>query len=289
MPVLETQNLSFVYSPGTPFEKTAMADVSLSVEEGDFVGVIGHTGSGKSTLVQMLCGLLKPESGRVLLLGEDIFADRKNAPKYRFQIGMVFQYPEYQLFDETVAKDISFGPKNMGLAEDEIKRRVVEASDLVGLKRTLLGKSPFDISGGEKRRAAIAGVLAMKPRVLILDEPTAGLDPKGRQMILDMIKNYNRQTNASVVFVSHNMEDVAGLSHRVFVMNRGKNVMFGTPQEVFSQSELLLSMGLDVPKITRIFLDLKKSGFAVKDGIYTVDAAADEIERLLREQGVKNA
>lgn len=289
MSLLCAQNLSYIYGEGTPFRKDAVTDVSFSVEQGEIVGIIGHTGSGKSTLVQMLCGLLKPESGRVLLLGEDIFADRKNAPKYRFQIGMVFQYPEYQLFDETVAKDISFGPKNMGLAEDEIKRRVVEASDLVGLKRTLLGKSPFDISGGEKRRAAIAGVLAMKPRVLILDEPTAGLDPKGRQMILDMIKNYNRQTNASVVFVSHNMEDVAGLSHRVFVMNRGKNVMFGTPQEVFSQSERLLSMGLDVPKITRIFLDLKKSGFAVKDGIYTVDAAVDEIERLLREQGVKNA
>ena len=289
MSLLCAEKLGYIYGEGTPFRKDAVTDVSFSVEKGEIVGIIGHTGSGKSTLVQMLCGLLKPESGRVLLSGEDIFADPKNSRKYRFRIGMVFQYPEYQLFDETVAKDISFGPRNMGLSEDEIKKRVVEAADLVGLKRTLLSKSPFDISGGEKRRAAIAGVLAMRPEVLILDEPTAGLDPKGRATILDMIKNYNEKTGATVIFVSHNMEDVAGLSHRVLVMNKGKNVMFGSPREVFSKGETLLSMGLDVPKITRIFLELKGRGFDVSDGIYTVDAAAAEIERLLRERGGKRA
>lgn len=193
MSILCAQKLSFVYGEGTPFRKDAVTDVDFSAEQGEIIGIIGHTGSGKSTLIQMLCGLLKPESGKVLLSGEDIFADPKNSRKYRFQIGMVFQYPEYQLFDETVAKDIAFGPRNMGLDEDEIKNRVIEAADLVGLKRTLLEKSPFDLSGGEKRRAAIAGVIAMRPKVLILDEPTAGLDPSGRAMILDMIRKYNKK------------------------------------------------------------------------------------------------
>ena len=289
MSILCAQKLSFVYGEGTPFRKDAVTDVDFSAEQGEIIGIIGHTGSGKSTLMQMLCGLLKPESGKVLLSGEDIFADPKNSRKYRFQIGMVFQYPEYQLFDETVAKDIAFGPRNMGLDEDEIKNRVAEAADLVGLKRTLLAKSPFDISGGEKRRAAIAGVIAMRPKVLILDEPTAGLDPSGRAMILEMIKNYNKKTGATVIFVSHNMEDVASLSHRVFVMNKGKNEAFGTPKEVFSQSERLISMGLGVPKVTHILYELKKRGFPVKDGIYTIDGAADEIARLLRERGESNA
>lgn len=197
MSILCAQKLSFVYGEGTPFRKDAVTDVDFSAEQGEIIGIIGHTGSGKSTLIQMLCGLLKPESGKVLLAGEDIFADPKNSRKYRFQIGMVFQYPEYQLFDETVAKDIAFGPRNMGLDEDEIKNRVIEAADLVGLKRTLLEKSPFDLSGGEKRRAAIAGVIAMRPKVLILDEPTAGLDPSGRAMILDMIRKYNKKPGNS--------------------------------------------------------------------------------------------
>lgn len=289
MSILCAQNLSYIYGEGTPFRKDAVTNVDFSAEQGEIIGIIGHTGSGKSTLMQMLCGLLKPESGKVLLSGEDIFADPKNSRKYRFQIGMVFQYPEYQLFDETVAKDISFGPRNMGLDEDEIKKRVVEAADLVGLKRTLLSKSPFDISGGEKRRAAIAGVIAMQPKVLILDEPTAGLDPKGRALILEMIRGYNKKTGATVIFVSHNMEDVASLSHRVFVMNKGKREAFGSPSEVFSQSEKLISMGLGVPKVTQILFDLKKLGFPVRDGIYTVDGAADEIARLLKGRDEKNA
>ena len=209
MPVLETQNLSFVYSPGTPFEKTAMADVSLSVEEGDFVGVIGHTGSGKSTLVQHLNGLLKPTSGTVLLEGRDIWAEPKKIRDVRFQVGMVFQYPEHQLFEDTTYKDIAFGPKNMGLSEDEIDARVRRAAAFVGLKEELLDKSPFELSGGEKRRAAIAGVMAMEPRVLILDEPTAGLDPRGRDMILEQIGAYKEENDTTVLLVSHSMEDVA--------------------------------------------------------------------------------
>ena len=286
--LLEVNHVSYAYH-SIDGETETLADISFHIKEGEFAAIVGPSGCGKSTLLSLICGLLKPESGKVLLSGEDIFADPKNSRKYRFQIGMVFQYPEYQLFDETVAKDIAFGPRNMELDEDEIKNRVIEAADLVGLKRTLLEKSPFDLSGGEKRRAAIAGVIAMRPKVLILDEPTAGLDPSGRAMILDMIRKYNKKTGATVIFVSHNMEDVAGLSHRVFVMNKGKNEAFGTPEEVFSQSERLISMGLGVPKVTHILYELKKRGFPVKDGIYTIDGAADEIERLLKERGKINA
>ncbi len=286
MSILVAEKLRYVYGEGTPFRKNAVTDVSFEIEKGEIVGIIGHTGSGKSTLVQMLNGLLKPESGRVLVGGEDIFADPKKTRLYRFRVGMVFQYPEYQLFEETVEKDISFGPINMGLDEAEIKQRVIESAELVGLDFGLLSKSPFDLSGGEKRRAAIAGVVAMRPEVLVLDEPTAGLDPRGRQMILDMIKNYNEKTGASVIFVSHNMEDVAGISNRVLVMNNGKNEMFASPKEVFSKAEKLISMGLDVPKITRIFLELKSRGIKLDDGIYTIDGAVDEICRVLNGRGM---
>ena len=227
MSLLCAEKLGYIYGEGTPFRKDAVTDVSFSVEKGEIVGIIGHTGSGKSTLVQMLCGLLKPESGRVLLSGEDIFADPKNSRKYRFRIGMVFQYPEYQLFDETVAKDISFGPRNMGLSEDEIKKRVVEAADLVGLKRTLLSKSPFDISGGEKRRAAIAGVLAMRPEVLILDEPTAGLDPEAAEDMYKLISRLNRD-GMTVIMITH---DIPAAMLGTHILEIGKHGFFGTAGE----------------------------------------------------------
>ena len=285
MPILSAQHLNFIYGKGTPYEKHAVHDISFSVEPGEIVGIIGHTGSGKSTLMQLLNGLLKPMNGTVTVDGQDIWQNPKTIRKYRFQVGLVFQYPEYQLFDETVEKDIAFGPKNMGLTEEEIGERVLRAAELVDLPPHLLPKSPFDLSGGEKRRAAIAGVIAMEPKVLILDEPTAGLDPKGRQTILEMNKAYNQKTGAAVLFVSHNMEDVAALAHRVLVLSGGKEVLFDTPDKVFAQSETLQNLSLDVPVATRIMLGLKQKGFAVKDGIYTLEAAADEIARLKKEGG----
>lgn len=280
MPVLTAQNLEFIYGAGTPYEKKAVSEVSFSVEPGEIIGIIGHTGSGKSTLMQLLNGLLQPSHGKVLIEGQDIWANPKEIRQYRFQVGLVFQYPEYQLFDETVEKDIAFGPRNMNLSEEEIAARVRRAAAMVELPEALLSKSPFDLSGGEKRRAAIAGVIAMEPRVLILDEPTAGLDPKGRQTILEMIRNYNRETGAAVLFVSHNMEDVAALSQRVLVMSGGKQALFGEPAEVFAQSERLQALSLDVPAMTRILLGLKSRGFPVRDGIYTLRSAAAEIIRL---------
>ncbi len=280
MAVLTANQLNFIYGKGTPYEKVAVSDVSFQVNQGEILGIIGHTGSGKSTLMQLLGGLLQPESGQVLIDGEDIWKNPKEVRKYRFRVGLVFQYPEYQLFDETVEKDIGFGPRNMDLEKEEIQQRVLRAAQMVELKPELLEKSPFDLSGGEKRRAAIAGILAMEPQVLILDEPTAGLDPKGRQTILDMIRAYNQKTGAAVLFVSHNMEDVAALSHRVMVMNGAKQVILDTPEKVFAQSELLQEMSLDVPAVTRILLGLKAKGFPVKEGIYTVEEGVREILRL---------
>ena len=285
MPILTAQNLNFIYGRGTPYEKHAVHDISFSVEPGEIVGIIGHTGSGKSTLMQLLNGLLKPMNGSVIVDGKNIWENPKTVRQYRFQVGLVFQYPEYQLFDETVEKDIAFGPKNMGLSAEEIDRRVARAAEMVELPAHLLPKSPFDLSGGEKRRAAIAGVIAMEPNVLILDEPTAGLDPKGRQTILDMIKAYNQKTGAAVLFVSHNMEDVAALSHKVLVLSKGKEVLFDTPEKVFAQSELLKNLSLDVPVPTRILLGLNQKGFAARKGIYTITDAAKEIVRLKKEGG----
>ena len=282
MPVLETQNLSFVYSPGTPFEKTAMADVSLSVEEGDFVGVIGHTGSGKSTLVQHLTGLLKPTSGKVLLEGRDIWAEPKKIRDVRFQVGMVFQYPEHQLFEDTTYKDIAFGPKNMGLSEDEIDARVRRAAAFVGLKEELLDKSPFELSGGEKRRAAIAGVMAMEPRVLILDEPTAGLDPRGRDMILEQIGAYKEENDTTVLLVSHSMEDVARTAKKVLVMNGGRIAMYAPTAEVFSRAEELEAIGLSIPAVTKVFMRLREKGYPVGDNVYTVGQAEQRLLPLLK-------
>lgn len=286
MPILETKNLSYVYSEGTPFRVTAINNVNISIEKGEFVGIIGHTGSGKSTLVQHLNGLLTPSSGEVLLDGKNINESKITRRQARFKVGLCFQYPEYQLFESTVYKDISFGPKNMGLSEDEIDNRVKKAADFVGLKPDMLNKSPFDLSGGEKRRVAIAGVMAMEPEILILDEPSAGLDPRGRDMIADMISSYRKTTGSTVIIVSHSMEDVAKSADKVLVMNKSEVEMFGTVNEVFSKVERLADIGLNVPQLTQIFLNLKHNGMDVRTDIYTIKSAEVELLRLLREEGV---
>lgn len=286
MPILETKNLSYVYSDGTPFRVTAINNVNISIEKGEFVGIIGHTGSGKSTLVQHLNGLLTPSSGEVLLDGKNINESKITRRQARFKVGLCFQYPEYQLFESTVYKDISFGPKNMGLSEDEIDNRVKKAADFVGLKPNMLNKSPFDLSGGEKRRVAIAGVMAMEPEILILDEPSAGLDPRGRDMIAEMISSYRKTTGSTVIIVSHSMEDVAKSADKVLVMNKSEVEMFGTVNEVFSKVECLADIGLNVPQLTQIFLNLKHNGMAVRTDVYTIKNAEVELLRLLREEGV---
>ena len=278
-PILEVKNLNYIYSAGTPFEHKALDNISFSVEPGEFIGIIGHTGSGKSTLMQQLNGLLKPTSGQVLLDGVDIWSDKKLTRQARFRVGLVFQYPEYHLFDETVYRDIAFGPKNMGLDEQEIDRRVREAAGFVGLTAEQLEVSPFDLSGGQKRRVAIAGVIAMEPEVLILDEPTAGLDPVGRAEILGNIEAYRRARNATIMMVSHSMEDVARLTDRLLVMNGSKLAMDGTPAEVFTHAEELVSMGLNIPQVTQVFLHLKKMGLDVAN-VYTIEQAVSEIKRL---------
>lgn len=278
-PILEVKNLNYIYSAGTPFEHKALDNISFSVVPGEFIGIIGHTGSGKSTLMQQLNGLLKPTSGQVLLDGVDIWSDKKLTRQARFRVGLVFQYPEYQLFEETVYRDIAFGPKNMGLDEQEIDRRVREAAGFVGLTEEQLEVSPFDLSGGQKRRVAIAGVIAMEPEVLILDEPTAGLDPVGRAEILGNIEAYRRARNATIMMVSHSMEDVARLTDRLLVMNGSKLAMDGTPAEVFTHAEELVSMGLNIPQVTQVFLHLKKMGLDVAN-VYTIEQAVSEIKRL---------
>ena len=278
-PILEVKNLNYIYSAGTPFEHKALDNISFSVVPGEFIGIIGHTGSGKSTLMQQLNGLLKPTSGQVLLDGADIWSDKKLTRQARFRVGLVFQYPEYQLFEETVYRDIAFGPKNMGLDEKEIDRRVREAAGFVGLTPEQLEVSPFDLSGGQKRRVAIAGVIAMEPEVLILDEPTAGLDPVGRAEILGNIEAYRRARNATIMMVSHSMEDVARLTDRLLVMNGSKLAMDGTPAEVFTHAEELVSMGLNIPQVTQVFLHLKKMGLDVAN-VYTIEQAVSEIKRL---------
>ena len=278
-PILEIRDLCHVYSVGTPFEHIALDKVSFSVERGEFIGVIGHTGSGKSTLMQHLNGLLKPTSGQVLLDGKDIWSDKKLTRASRFRVGLVFQYPEYQLFEETVYKDIAFGPKNMGLSKEEIDRRVREAAGFVGLTEEQLEVSPFDLSGGQKRRVAIAGVIAMEPEVLILDEPTAGLDPEGREGVLQNIESYRKAKNATVMMVSHSMNDVARLASRLLVMNGANLAMDGSPKEVFSRAQELLDMGLDIPEVTRIFLHLQKLGLPVEQ-VYTMQQAVEQIKSL---------
>ena len=278
-PILEIKNLNHIYSAGTPFEHVALKDVSFQVERGEFIGVIGHTGSGKSTLMQHLNGLLKPTSGSVILDGQDIWSDKKLTRQSRFRVGLVFQYPEYQLFEETVYKDIAFGPKNMGLSAEEVDRRVREAAGFVGLTDAQLEVSPFDLSGGQKRRVAIAGVIAMVPEVLILDEPTAGLDPEGREGVLQNIESYRKAKNATIMMVSHSMSDVARLANRLLVMSGAHLAMDGTPQEVFEHAQELLDMGLDIPEITRVFLKLQQLGLPVNQ-VYTMEQAVAELKRL---------
>ncbi len=286
MTILETENLTHYYENGMAGAVAAIEDINVKFEKGEIVGIIGHTGSGKSTLLQHLNGLLKPDSGRVLLDGEDINKDKRTLRAARFKVGLCFQYPEYQLFEETVYKDISFGPKNMGLDGDETDRRVRRAAEFVGLSEEHLKKSPFDLSGGEKRRAAIAGVMAMEPEVLILDEPTAGLDPRGREIILSLVRTYREQTGSTVILVSHSMEDVAKTADKVLVLNRSRVAMFGTVPEVYSRTDELEKMGLSVPQITKIFRALHDRGFDVSPSVFTVSQGADELIRYFEGRGI---
>ena len=280
MATVTLEHVSYTYEPGTPFAVKALDDVSLTIREGSITGIIGHTGSGKSTLVQLFNGLEKPNEGRILLDGKDIWADPKDMQSIRFRVGLVMQYPEYQLFEETVRADIAFGPKNMGLSEEEIAGRVAEAAALVGLTAEQLDKSPFDLSGGQKRRAAIAGIMAMRPEVLVLDEPAAGLDPLGRDVILKAVCDYGRRTGATVIIVSHSMEDMAAYCDDIVVMARAKVFLKGSRDEVFAHAAELRSVGLDVPQITHLALLLQERGMRLPNGIYTVDAALSALQSL---------
>ena len=281
MPIIQTEDLTYIYGPNTPFQRTALHSVSLSIEEGAFLGVIGHTGSGKSTFIQHLNGLLKPASGHVYVDGVDLASGKEAALNARFQVGLLFQYPEYQLFDETVSQDIAFGPRNMGLSEAEVEARVHDAAGFVGLEEALLSKSPFELSGGEKRRAAIAGVMAMRPRVLILDEPTAGLDPRGQEQILDNILTYKRETGATVIMVTHSMEEIARLADTIAVFKSGQIVMEGTPADIFAQGDALRDLGLAVPAVTRIAMRLAELGRPIGP-CYTVKQAVSAVMALER-------
>lgn len=283
--ILELKNLSFVYGAGTPFEKKAVDDVSLSIEQGELIGIIGHTGSGKSTLVQMLNGLMKPSQGQVLLGGKNIWENPKKIRDIRFRVGMVFQYPEYQLFEETVYKDIAFGAANKGLTGDELDHAVRRAAEFTGLRPDMLEKSPFDLSGGEKRRAAIAGVIAMNPEVLILDEPTAGLDPMGRELLLSQIIHYHKEKGNTVLLVSHSMEDIARVADRVLVMNRSHLFMLDRTREVFAHGDELEKIGLRVPQVTKIMQALREQGIDLPDSVLTVDEAFDTLSSLLKREG----
>lgn len=284
MSILELKNVCYTYGIGTPFEKKAVNDVSFSVNKGELIGIIGHTGSGKSTLVQMLNGLMKPTSGQVLLDGVDIWDKPKEIRKIRFKVGMVFQYPEYQLFEETVYKDIAFGPTNKGLSAEEIDKEVRRAARFTGLKDELLDKSPFDLSGGEKRRAAIAGVIAMDPDVLVLDEPTAGLDPMSRDVLLSQIIRYHKERQNTVLLVSHSMEDIARVADRIVVMNKSQLVMFDETQKIFARGDELEKIGLRIPQITKIMSQLRKRGVDVPEGILTVDAAVNYLLPLIKKE-----
>ena len=285
MATIQTKGLTYRYGIGTPFEKTAVDHVDLEIESGSFVGIIGHTGSGKSTLIQHLNGLLKPTEGSILLDGKDIWAEKAQMRQVRFRVGLVFQYPEYQIFEETVAKDIAFGPRNMGLAEEEVQARVKETAAIVGLSDDILEQSPFLLSGGQKRRVAIAGVMAMRPEVLILDEPTAGLDPRGREEILEEIKAYRRQTGATILLVSHSMEDVARHAQQILVMNVGKVFCYGTVENVFRRSQELQAIGLAVPQITRVCNALRAKGIPLTEDIFTVEQAKEQLIAWYRKKG----
>ena len=283
--VLETKDLSFLYSKGTSSEVAAINNINIKINKGELVGIIGHTGSGKSTLIEHFNAILKPTGGSVFLDGNDIWQDKKNIRSVRFKVGVCFQYPEYQLFEDSVEKDVAFGPKNMGLSKEEIDLRVLEAVEYVGLDKSYLEKSPFDLSGGEKRRVAIAGVMAMKPEVLVLDEPCAGLDPIGRKTVLDLIVSYKEKTNSTVIVVSHSMEDIAKIATKILVMNESRLAYYDTVRNVFSHVSELVSMGLDVPQITQLFLKLKNAGYDVRTDIYTADEAEKELLKLLKRRG----
>ena len=284
MTEIQLQHVTYVYGRGTPFEKKALDDVCLTFAPGKITGLMGHTGSGKSTIAQLLNGLLRADAGTVLLNGEDIWKDPKQMRQIRFRVGLVFQYPEYQLFEQTVRADIAFGPKNMKLSAEEIEERVEAAMDFVGLDKSLLNESPFELSGGQKRRVAIAGIMAMKPDILVLDEPTAGLDPRGRDEILDRIREYHLTQKKAVLLVSHNMEDVANNANKILVLDHGKIDMFGPTDEIFSKADRLCEIGLDIPQITRIFLNMKNRGYDVDSTVYSVKKACDEIVSLYEKQ-----
>ncbi|MEE0945483.1 MAG: energy-coupling factor transporter ATPase [Acutalibacteraceae bacterium] len=281
MPILEAVNLGYIYSPDTPFKHSAVNNISFSIEKNSIVGIIGHTGSGKSTLLQLLNGLLKPTSGTIKFNGKDIWEDPKKINEIRFKIGLVFQYPEYQLFEETVKLDIAFGPKNMKLSQEEIDRRVEKAAQIVSLNKNLLNKSPFDLSGGEKRRVAIAGIMAMQPEIIVFDEPTAGLDPIGRETILKAIEQYRQEFNATVIIVSHSMEDMALICDRILVLNDGDLLLDDTTSNVFKNIDMLKNIGLNVPIITTVMHKLKENSVNVPSNILNVKDAADALLSIL--------
>ena len=283
MAILVCENLNYLYNVGTPFETAAIENIYFSADKSEIIGIIGHTGSGKSTLIQHFNGLLEPTSGKIFDNSNDIWSkeNRKQIRNVRFAVGLCFQYPEYQIFEETIFKEIAYGPTQMGLADDEIKKRVYESMDFVGISRELESKSPFDLSGGQKRRVAIASIIAMKPQVLILDEPCAGLDPKGRQVILNLVRDYQRKEGNTVIFVSHSMEDVAAVADRVLVLNKGKIAMDGSVNAVYSRGKELKEIGLNVPEVTDVFLRLHDMGIDCKTDIYTIEQAVNEYNRLL--------
>ncbi len=285
-PVLKVENLTHLYSEGTPFERVAVKDVCFQADKGEIIGIIGHTGSGKSTFIQHLNGLLKPSSGKIYFNGEDIWASKEKVHSVRYRVGLVFQYPEYQLFEETVYKDIAFGPKNMKLSEAEIDTRVREAADFTGITEEMLQKSPFDLSGGQKRRVAIAGVIAMRPDVLILDEPTAGLDPKGSEEILDNIRRFHKEMGSTVILVTHSMEEIANTVDRLVVFSDSQIVMQGTPREVFARDNELRAINLSVPEVTQVMLRLKELGLEIDASSFTVEQARDALVTLGKERGL---
>lgn len=285
MSIIKIENLTHLYGKGTPFAKTALDNINLEIQQGELVGVIGHTGSGKSTLIQHLNGLLKPDHGKILIDGIDIWESKEILQKNRFKVGLVFQYPEYQLFEETVYKDIAFGPTNIGMSESEIKLAVEQACDSVGITNAMLNKSPFELSGGQKRRVAIAGVMAMKPEVLILDEPTAGLDPKGRDTILNLVQDYHKNEKNTVLLVSHSMEDIARYSTKVLIMNNSKVHFFGEVDAAFSKSNSIDEIGLALPQITKVFHQLKDLGYPVEPNTYDLESAKTQIIQILKQRG----
>ena len=288
MPIIETHNLSFTYSKGTPFEKRAVNNINISINENEIIGIVGHTGSGKSTLIKLFNALLRPSSGQIYLEGKDIWENPKKIREVRFKVGLVFQYPEHQLFEETVYKDISFGPKNMGLKPKDIDTNVINAVKFIDFPMDLLQNSPFELSGGQKRRAAIAGVIAMDPQVLILDEPSAGLDPKGREYLINQISTYHQKRGNTVIFVSHNMEDIAKIADRVLVLDNGNALMFDKPSKVFSNAQKLQQIGLDIPDITKVIIKLRQKGFKLDEDIITIEQAASSIKNLINQKGRGN-